>query len=245
MSRIWQRRHTTRCFITVAKSRRPISIRGAPRRSRSAPVPITAVADSAAVLAGSTNNVIDVLANDTTSPATGQSKAIVSVTQPAHGTVTFSPNNVAFYTPASDFVGTDTFTYTAQNTTAGGGSPTSTASVTVTVGSPITAVNDTASMIVGGFSTTIDVLANDTTTPASGQTKSLVSVTQPGHGSATISNNQVVYQPATGYVGTDSFTYTARNTTAGTGSLTSTATVSITINPVTAALMHYQVRVVP
>ncbi len=101
-------------------------------------------------------------------------------------------------------------------------------------------------MAVGAASTTIDVLANDTTFPATGQTKTVVSVGQPSHGSASIdSSGKVVYSPTTGFSGTDTFTYTARNLTAGANSLASTAVVTVTVPSSSSAVMHYQVRIVP
>jgi hypothetical protein len=97
------------------------------------PAPIVAVADSANIIANSMGIPIPVLANDITSPGTGQTKSIVAVTQPATGGfVSFTPTEVR-YTPLANFNGTETFTYTARNVTAGGSSPTSTATVTVTV----------------------------------------------------------------------------------------------------------------
>lgn len=209
--------------------------------------PILAAADSATVLQGSAANAIDVLSNDTTNPA-GQAKAVVAVTQPASGAVTFTASGVV-YTPPQNFVGQETFTYTARNMAAGAESMTSTATVTVTVASPITAVNDAATIMVHTFATTIDVLANDTTTPTGGQEKSIVSVTEPASGRVTVVNNKIVFEPADEFTGTTTFTYTARNTTAGATSQTSTATVTVTINPATnpatSALVQYQVRIVP
>jgi len=166
--------------------------------------PIVAAADFATVMAGSSANAIAVLGNDSTFPA-GQEKAVVAVTQPANGTVTFTASGVV-YTPQPNFLGQETFTYTVRNMTAGADSPTATAVVTVAVVGPISAVADTATMVVNTLSTTIDVLANDATTPATGQTKSIVSVTQPSRGATSIVDNKVVYQPEAGYSGTDTFT---------------------------------------
>ena len=87
----------------------------------------TAVADSATVAEDSVATAIDVLANDT--DIDGGPKVVASVTQPANGTVTFTPTGVT-YTPNANYNGPDSFTYTLN-----GGS---TATVTVTV----TAVDD-------------------------------------------------------------------------------------------------------
>src|SRR5207249_723080 len=60
----------------------------------------------------------------------------------------------------------------------------------------------------------------------------IVSVTQPAHGTVTYTATRAVYTPDPNFSGTDTFTYTARNTTAGASSATSTATVFVTVNPV-------------
>ena len=53
-------------------------------------------------------------------------------------------------------------------------------------------------------------------------------VTQPGHGSAAVTSQGLVYTPNANFFGSDSFTYTAND-----GSLTSSsATVTVTVNPV-------------
>jgi VCBS repeat-containing protein len=68
-----------------------------------------------------------------TNEVAAQTLAVVAVTQPSHGSVTFTAAGVT-YTPARDFFGVDTFTYTVSDGQGG----TATASVTVTV----TPVND-------------------------------------------------------------------------------------------------------
>ncbi len=69
----------------------------------------------------------------------------------------------------------------------------------------------------------IDVLANDS--DPDGDDLILVSVTPPGSGSARIEAGGIVYTPAQGFVGVDSFTYTI----ADPDGLTSSATVTVTI----------------
>ena len=58
-----------------------------------------------------------------------------------------------------------------------------------------------------------------------GATASIAIATQPSHGSVTINGTTMTYTPASGYFGTDSFTYTATNATA----TSAPATVSITV----------------
>src|SRR5204863_895358 len=61
-----------------------------------------------------------------------------------------------------------------------------------------------------------------------GSTVTVRSATQPGHGSATINaDGTVTYTPASGFTGSDSFTYTIADTTGG----SSTGTVTIQVTP--------------
>jgi hypothetical protein len=53
---------------------------------------------------------------------------------------------------------------------------------------------------------TLDVVANDT--DSDGDSLTITEVSDPGHGTAIISGNKVIYTPDEGYVGGDSFTYT-------------------------------------
>jgi|GEM_PF-1202552 len=72
----------------------------------------------------------------------------------------------------------------------------------------------------------ITVLANDT--DPDNDTLSIIVFTQPGHGKVTQNGQILVYTPASGYSGTDSFTYTISDNHGG----TATAKVSLTIQKV-------------
>src|SRR5207249_604917 len=85
--------------------------------------------DVATVLEDNGANAINVLVNDNTGPDTGETLSVTAVTQGAHGSVTFTPTGVS-YTPAANYNGPDSFTYTISD--GNGGSPTPPASVTVT-----------------------------------------------------------------------------------------------------------------
>lgn len=88
------------------------------------PAPSLVVNDTATT-AQNTAVDIDVLANDQDA---GTGMTITAVTTPAHGTVTSHSDGTITYTPDEDFVGSDSFTYTATD-----GVATGTATVTVTV----------------------------------------------------------------------------------------------------------------
>ncbi len=70
---------------------------------------------------------------------------------------------------------------------------------------------------------TFDVLANDH--DPDGDALTIVSVTAPQHGLATITGGRVVYTPAAGYIGPDTFSYTVND---GKG-LTASASVAVTV----------------
>lgn len=90
---------------------------------------------------------------------------------------------------------------------------------------PPTSADDSAS-VLSGESVSIDVTDND-----SGTITSIAIATPPTHGSAVISGLDVLYTPAAGYSGSDSFTYTAT----GSGGISAPATVTVTVNPLPVA----------
>lgn len=73
------------------------------------------------------------------------------------------------------------------------------------INQPPVAVND-AYTVEGNSANSFDVLANDS--DPDGNPLTLAALTQPAHGTATITGNRIVYVPATGYAGSDTFTYT-------------------------------------
>jgi hypothetical protein len=72
---------------------------------------------------------------------------------------------------------------------------------------------------------TLDVLGNDTV--SDNGTLSLIGVTTPGHGTAQISDNKIIYTPAANFFGQDNFSYTVSGTSGGT---TAATDVSVTIS---------------
>jgi hypothetical protein len=164
---------------------------------------------------------ISVLTNDT--DLDGDSLAVTAVTQPVHGTASFTAGGVT-YTPAANYNGLDSFTYTISDSH--GGSATAGVNVTVTAANDApTAVNDSASTAEDA-ATTVSVLTNDT--DLDGDSLSVTTVTQPAHGSASRTASSVTYTPAANYNGSDSFTYTISDGNGG----TATATVNVTVTAV-------------
>jgi VCBS repeat-containing protein len=113
--------------------------------------------DSAIVAEDSGATTIDVLANDSILPDTGETLTIAAVTQGANGAVLITGGGtLVSYAPNADFFGTDSFTYTVDD--GNGGIATATVNVTVTgvndpptVAAPaaIGVVEDVASPLAG------------------------------------------------------------------------------------------------
>lgn len=163
---------------------------------RTVPGPIAVDDPSATTVAGAPVDVA-VLDNDELPTAETAWQPIVSL-DPAHGTAVVAVDGRIRYTPAPDFVGTDTFEYTVT----GELDQSSTATVTVTVAAATVAQDDTAMVGVTG-TVLVPVLANDA--PAD---VSLVGVVvDPAQGHAVIEGNQIRYTPTAEALGTDSFRY--------------------------------------
>lgn len=171
-----------------------------------------------------------VLTND--ADADGDPLTATLVEGPAHGTLNLNPDGSFEYTPAEGFLGTDSFTYVANDGTA----DSDLATVTITVEAvepenlPPAAQNDeyrltsgeTLSITEGG------VLANDSD-PDSDPLSAVV-VEGPSHGSLTLNpDGSFQYTPEAGYRGTDSFTYVASDGE----SESEAATVSISVEHTT------------
>ncbi|WNG60199.1 tandem-95 repeat protein [Archangium gephyra] len=193
----------------------------------------TAANDSATVAEDSAATVINVLANDSSSPDTGETLAVTAVSTAANGTVTLS-GGVVRYQPNANFNGTDTFTYTLSD--GNGGTATGTVTVTVTaVNDPPTAVNDTLTVAEDSGATVVDVLANDSSAPDTGETLAVTAVSTAANGTVTLSAGVVRFTPAANFNGTTSFTYTLSDGNGGTATGTVTVTVTAVNDPPTVA----------
>lgn len=178
-----------------------------------------AVADSVGVNEN-TAVTIDVLAND--SDPDGDTISLFSVTEAGNGSAVIQGGAI-LYTPATDFSGSDQFTY--QISDGKGGSATGDVAVTVSnVNQPPVAVDDVVSNEQDD-AISIQVLINDS--DPDGDTISVQSVTQPANGVVAITPNslRVVYRPATGFVGLNTFQYTISDGNQG----ISTATVTVDV----------------
>ena len=137
------------------------------------------------------------------------------------------------FTPVAGQSGTSTITVTVMDDggTANGGVATFSRQFTVTVNAasnhtPV-AVNDAASVSQNSAETIVNVLANDT--DADGDTLTVTAVGATNHGGAVAVRNagaNVGYTPASGFTGTETFSYTISDGHGGTASAIVTVTVS-------------------
>jgi len=193
--------------------------------------PPVVVNDAVTVLEDAGDTIIHVLANDTAGPANEPQALTVSAvgTPDQGGTVQIGAGaaNVV-YRPRANFFGTEKFTYTARDSE--GATAVGTVTVTVTpVNDPPVAVNDTFTGILEDSAPVVfNVLANDSPGPLeqSIDTIAVVAVTQGNQGgTVTFTAANVSYRPAANYFGSETFTYTIRDS----GGLEATATVSVTV----------------
>ncbi len=200
--------------------------------------PPTATPDTVSVAEDSGANTIDVLANDSSAPDTGETLTVIGVTPASNGLVTLV-GGVISYTPNPDYFGPDAFTYTISD----GNGGTATASVTVNVTSvndPPTGVDDRAEVGLNA-PRVITVLQNDIIAPDKSEGLRVTRIITPAlNGTAALNNGgaDVLYTPNTGYVGTDSFSYEVCDdgSSGPPGPLCSTATVVLNVGNISTFL---------
>jgi hypothetical protein len=168
----------------------------------------------------------DLLDNDSDAD-NGTTLTAAKLANPTHGTATVSSTGAFTYTPNANYQGADSFTYTVND-----GLRTDTGTVALivlSVDDPPNAVNDIGLTVAQNApATALNVLANDSALPDTGETLSIVATTQGAHGAVVITGGGtgLTYQPAAAYTGSDTFTYTIQDSG---GPLQDTATVSLTV----------------
>ena len=201
--------------------------------------PPVGVDDTFIVDSDSAANSFDVLANEASTADPGETLTVTAVsTTSAGATVAVASDGLSVnYTPPAAFVGTDTFTYTLSD-----GTSTDTVSVTVTVSpadNPPTAVADSfpasgdPAINEDAAQASYDVLANDLT-DSDNQAFTIETLGTPSAGgTVSIGNNggTLLYQPAANFNGTETVTYTIRDSGGGLATTTATFTVTSVNDP--------------
>ncbi|ODU01413.1 MAG: hypothetical protein ABS79_01700 [Planctomycetes bacterium SCN 63-9] len=148
------------------------------------------------------------------------------VTAPANGTVAVDSFGQVVYTPAPGFNGTDSFAYTITDSS-GAVSNAATVSVTVVPNQPPVAGDDTLTADAGTGIVLTNLLANDFD-PNGDPLSNINVVSGPSHGTIAFNSTvgALVYTPAPGYTGADSFTYTVTDSS---NAASNVATVNVNV----------------
>ncbi|MDO9364618.1 MAG: tandem-95 repeat protein, partial [Sphingopyxis sp.] len=169
-------------------------------------------------------SVVSLIANDTDGDGDPLTAVAGSFATAQGGSVAIAADGSYVYTPAANFSGTDSFTYTVTD-----GALTDTGTVTMTV----TAVNDAPTAAADTASTAedtpvvIDVLANDSDADGDPLT---VTAASAANGVVTIDpvTGALTYTPNANFSGSDTINYTLSDGAGG----TSAGTVAVTVSPV-------------
>ncbi|MGR2666088.1 tandem-95 repeat protein [Vibrio campbellii] len=177
--------------------------------------------DDSAVTDEDTPVTIDVLTNDT--DVDGDTLSIVNASVPAdQGTVEIVDGKLVF-TPADNFNGEATISYTVSD-----GALEDSAEVSVTV-NPVNdapVANDDSAVTDEDTPVTIDILPNDT--DVDGDTLTIVNASVPvDQGTVEIVDGKLVFTPAENFNGEATISYTVSD-----GELEDSAEVSVTVNPI-------------
>lgn len=219
-------------FVGNATFKYKVCLSNAVTCSASATVTITVIRtqDDSNTTAQNTPVTASVTANDTV----GLVYNTTLVGNPAHGTVTIDSSGNYTYTPANGYYGTDTFTYRACDANAS--SVCSNSIVTITISQsvsnppsnnnqsnqPSIVVNNDKGKTKANKPLQSTVVTNDN--PGLGNKK----VTDAKNGTVALSaSGEYTYTPAPDFVGKDTYTYTACDTSG----LCATATVEILVTP--------------
>ncbi|MEI6595041.1 MAG: Ig-like domain-containing protein, partial [Bacteroidota bacterium] len=176
--------------------------------------------------------------------AEGTPVTVYLLTSPSHGTLTFKQTGIYTFTPATNFNGTDLFTYKIKD-----GSPDSLSSNTATVyfnvlGTPApnnhpVAIND-SNLTYINQDLQLDVLANDYDPDGFNLTVNISAsgLLAPTHGTLHLENNgMITYTPNVNFIGTDSYQYQIcdqHTNCSGSSALCATALVFVRViaNPI-------------
>jgi hypothetical protein len=152
--------------------------------------------------------------------ADGDALTYSIMVQPAHGSLSAVTGADVTYTPATDYVGSDTFTFKATD----GQADSNAATVSITVTAPPNTAPVAQDQSVSTVKNTVKTITF-AATDADGDTLTYSIVTQPANGAIGGTPPNVTYTPAAGYTGADSFTFKANDGKAD----SNVASVSVTV----------------
>ena len=184
--------------------------------------------DSYTLAVNSGETLLNVLAND--SDADNDNLSITSSSYSGSGRLTIS-NNQLSYTPASDFVGEETASYTISDGRGGTDSATVRLTVTNSNRTPI-ANDDSYSIRENSAQVTLSPLDNDL--DPDGHAISLSSFNYSGSSQLEQQGNQLIYQPASGLTGSERFSYSISDGQGGVASAVITLNISANRIPLAA-----------
>ena len=181
--------------------------------------------DNFSVARNSTGNILPVLENDAVMPDTAAAWTITDISDPAFGGVVSLVGQTIIYTPAPDFVGTDTFEYDVNN---GLGSTVS-ALVSVRVGSLL--VNEDQFVVISGTAdNALDVLLNEGIMPGPEFVPVIdTNVNLAVFGTVVAETNMLLYTPSSVYTGNYPYVDTLHYGVVDDSGLTQTQMVSVLV----------------
>ena len=148
------------------------------------------------------------------------------VAQPQHGTVAWGAGGSYTYTPASNYNGSDSFTFKVNDGTVD--SNTSTVSLTITADNDAPTVNDASATTAEDTPLSAAVSGSD----VEGSTLTYTVVTPPEHGAIVLNaDGTYTYTPDANYHGPDSFTFKANDDSLDSAPGTVTLTVTSVNDP--------------
>ena len=186
-------------------------------------------ANDSAITNEDTATTINVLINDSDPDGSLDATSVAIATNTVNGTTSINAiTGEITYTPAANFNGSDSFTYTVEDDLS---AVSASATVSITVNSvndaPV-AENDTV-ILLEDASLAINVLGNDADVDGTLNVATLTVETNGSSGVAVVDGSNVLYTPLDDFVGSDSFTYSVQDSQ---GLISNTATVTLTVDPV-------------